>query len=507
MENIKKLKYILLGFCSVLIVQSCELKSEVYDAINPNIFPVTEQDAKALVTANAYGAFRSDGYDGIFNVASGIMILNDALSDYGVCSWGWDHATYAQWTGASATQWPLVDHWGWSNWISKMTLTIERIKNISMNEELKNRYIAELRMGRGWMAYLLYDYYGPIIIADLETLQNPLQNKILPRLSEEEMKTYIETELTEAASVLPYNYQKGDDDYGRFTKGLANTILLKFYMLTKQFDKAESMGRELMKPEYGYSLVSEYADIFTLANEKNAEIIWAVQCKTGFQMHKWEPHVLPADYDFNPLLDGLAKWNGYKMLWSYINTYDQADKRLSTIITEYTSKNGTLHNELTDSNDPSTQLYLGAVPLKYEVDPATTGGENSQIDYIIYRYADVLTLTAEAITRNKGVTQEAVGMLNQIRERALPGKGYTMGNFASTDALLKAILDERGWELYYEGCRRQDLIRYGLFVQAIKDKAIGRGALTNVNEYYVRFPIPQSYIDQGKGIVKQNEGY
>ena len=58
-------------------------------------------------------------------------------------------------------------------------------------------------------------------------------------------------------------------------------------MLTKQWDKAEAEGRELMKPEYGFELVPEYKDIFTLANEKNPEIIWACQCAKGYQEHKW----------------------------------------------------------------------------------------------------------------------------------------------------------------------------------------------------------------------------
>ena len=77
------------------------------------------------------------------------------------------------------------------NDISKMTLTIDRLNNIEMDETLKQQYIAELRLGRGWLAYLLYDFYGPITIADLQTLKDPMAEKILPRLSEEEMQTYI----------------------------------------------------------------------------------------------------------------------------------------------------------------------------------------------------------------------------------------------------------------------------------------------------------------------------
>lgn len=137
-------------------------------------------------------------------------------------------------------------------------------------------------------------------------------------------------------------------------------------MLTKQWDKAEAEGRELMKPEYGFELVPEYKDIFTLANEKNPEIIWACQCAKGYQEHKWQPHVLPNDYNFTSYLDKMTKWNGYKISWDFMQTFDPADRRLLTIAYEYTSKDGVVHNEKNDRPDPSAQLYLGAVPLKYE---------------------------------------------------------------------------------------------------------------------------------------------
>ena len=126
-----------------------------------------------------------------------------------------------------------------------MTLTMERIKNVDMDETLKARYMAELKCGRGFLAFLMYDMYGPIPIADLETLQKPEAEIVIPRLSEEAMREYIVTNLKEAADILPYKYE--DTDYGRFTKGLANTLLLKFYMMTKQWDEAEKIGRELTK--------------------------------------------------------------------------------------------------------------------------------------------------------------------------------------------------------------------------------------------------------------------
>lgn len=511
MKRITKLIYLAIGSCLIAgLNTSCELVSENYSDINTSIFPKTEDDADAITTSAAYSTFKNHAYGGLFNIATGIQIVSDEASDYGMCNWGWDHINYANWntlTISGSGNWLTVESYAYVNNISKMTLTIDRLNQITMDDARRQQYIAELRLGRGWLAFLLYDFYGPITIADLETLKNPIAEKILPRLSEEEMQTYIETELIEASKVLPANYKKGDINYGRFTAGLAHTVLLKFYMLTKQWEKAEAEGRELMKADYGFKLVTEYKDIFTLANEKNAEIIWACQSAKGYQEHKWQPHVLPNDYNFTTYLDKMTKWNGYKISWDFMDTFDPADKRLSTLASEYTNKDGVVHNKTNDKTRPDAQLYLGAVPLKYEFDPACTG-EDSQIDWIIYRYADVLTLTAEAMVRNGNtVTKEAVDLLNEVRTRSLPGKEYSMQDLNSVDKFLKAVLDERGWELYFEGNRRQDLIRYGIFVKAIKEKAISMGKQTLVDENRCRFPIPQTIIDEGKGIIKQNPGY
>ena len=89
---------------------SCQLESEIYDSINAGMFPQTEADAEAMVTANGYGVFQSNGYGGMFNVANGIPLVSDLLSDYG------DHNCYS-----------IADNqWRWDLFLGKMTMTIDR---------------------------------------------------------------------------------------------------------------------------------------------------------------------------------------------------------------------------------------------------------------------------------------------------------------------------------------------------------------------------------------------
>jgi hypothetical protein len=491
--------YIIL--CATVVLHGCRLESEMYDAINPTIFPQNAKDAEALLAGSCYTVFQSAGYGGIFTTASGgIMIASDMASDNGECQWrDREPVLYARWRiGNGYTD----QSYGFARYISSMTLTMDRIDGIAMDETLKNRYISELRCGRGFLAFLLYDFYGPIPIADLETLKDPLAERIIPRATEEEMQAFIETELMEAANGLPYSYKKGDANYGHFTKGVCNMVLLKFYMQTRQWAKAETVGRELMRPEYGYALMPTYKDIFTLENEKNAETIFSFNSLKGYQEHKWHPHVLPNDYPADA--PSQVKWNGYKIAWWFMHTFEEGDERLETIASEYTGTDGTLHNETLDAN--GGQIQYGAVPVKYEIDKATTG-EDSQIDYIIYRYADAVTLLSEAIVRKgNAVTQEAVDLLNMVRTRA-GLQAYTLNSFSSPRDFLDKLLLERGHELYWEGCRRQDLIRDGSYVEAMKKKCMNVGQTTLVDENYQRFPLPQSVINEGQGIIVQNPGY
>ena len=133
--------------------------------------------------------------------------------------------------------------------------------------------------------------------------------------------------------------------------------------------------------------------------------------------------------------------------------------------------------------------------------------DRCQTDWIVYRYADVLTLLAEAIVREGNtVTTEAINLLNQVRTRA-GLTAYTASSFSSARDFLDKLLIERAHEFYFEGCRRQDLIRDGSYVATMKQKCTDYGQVSIINENYHRFPIPESAIIAGQGIIKQNPGY
>lgn len=514
-----RIKYILIG--SLIVLSGCALDSEVYDKINTSNFPQSESDLNTLVAGNVYSPFTARDYALFFTAAHGFNIANEIVSDAMTCSWGnWDTFEFNSYEVTH----PLVDNnfnqWQYYNYLGGMIQTLDRINNASnqIPEEVRARFMAETQCGIGFMAWLFYDLYGPIVIPDLETLKNPGQDKILPRTSKDLTVEFIKNNLEAAARVLPYNYESSADK-GRFTKGLAKTLLMKLYMHEAEWNKAAEIGHEMVVTDaakYGYKLADEYNDLFDIGGGDNAEVIYAARCADGFQ-NVFQAHVYPSDFPAEKYFTNISKigvWGGYRMAWNFYKTYESGDHRLSRIWGKYTSPDGTVHNEVNDRKSSNSTLYWGAVAGKYTLDG--TVGSNGATDLIIYRYADVKTLYSEALVRSSNaVSDEAKEYLNEVRTKHGKLPAYTDAELATPEKFLDKMLTERGHEFYMEGIRRQDLIRHGRFIEKALEKAREYGYSTakieqkgeNGEYKYLLFPIPQSIMRAGQGQIKQNPGY
>jgi hypothetical protein len=147
----------------------------------------------------------------------------------------------------------------------------------------------------------------------------------------------------------------------------------------------------------------------------------------------------------------------------------------------------------------SSPENFGVRILKYY--PRLTGVIPTRINnsYIIWRYADVLLMKAECLARS--TTQQdlpgAMALVNQIRAK----RNAPLVSATTQPDVLNKIYVERGLELYWEGLRRDDRIRFGTFLNARTDFP----GTTNTNDYI--YPIPQSAIDGSNGSLHQNPGY
>lgn len=115
----------------------------------------------------------------------------------------------------------------------------------------------------------------------------------------------------------------------------------------------------------------------------------------------------------------------------------------------------------------------------------------------------MLLSLSEIIARQSGVTDEALDCINQVRNRAGLRNLEHGVDYDTTEEFLDLILLERGHELWGEGSRRSDLIRFGKFVEYARKY----NGSTTVEDHMVLMPLPQAIINEGKGKVIQNPGY
>ncbi|MDR1681854.1 MAG: RagB/SusD family nutrient uptake outer membrane protein, partial [Candidatus Symbiothrix sp.] len=179
------------------------------------------------------------------------------------------------------------------------------------------------------------------------------------------------------------------------------------------------------------------------------------------------------------------------------DSFENGDKRQSLILPTYTSKTGAAVN--LRSSD------IGALPLKYAEDP-NNPGQWAGNDFIHLRYADVLLCRAEILNEINGPTQESVDLINQVRNRAFDDYYNSshvkrLSDFADQTALRDYILKERGWELWCEGVRREDLLRHGTYLDVARSAGANR-----VSEKNLLFPIPTDALIENP-IIGQNPYY
>jgi starch-binding outer membrane protein, SusD/RagB family len=491
----------LLAAC-LIVFAGCkkQLETKVNSQLTPQNFYQSEGDANAaLITLyipfSSYWGNPDPGngnwYAALYNADIKSYLSKSLVSTDEIYNEGTDGNTA-----------PLFNFtWGASSWtlnsgneavyskityVAKATEVIEAIGNsTAVSETVKKSYVAQAKTLRAWLMYVLFDFFGPVNVkTNFATLTDTAAT---PRLSEAAYIAQIEKDITEALPDLVDKYNTNAANWGRVSKGVARMVLLKTYMHTKQWAKAEQVAKDIQAMNYSLLTgTTGYRDVFR--NRANNELIYAVPANSA-SPNFWCQEVFPTDFKSAAgIPDRGVGWLTQYMPWTYYDKFDAADLRKTTTILDAYVTQGNVNRNRGNG-------MKGAIPLKYTLIPNST--PDQPIDVVVFRYAEVLLSLAEAINEQRGPA-EAYQYVNQVRARA------GVADFsAMTQAQLRtALLDERGRELYGEGARRQDLIRNGTYIS----NAIARGK-TNAQAFHVLFPIPNSVIVQGRGVIAQNNGY
>ena len=490
MKNLKNYTIVLL----LLVFSGCnddDFESINYDEINPSIFPSSEADIQAIV-ASAYYPLRGAYGDGIHSTSeNGLMFLLDATTEILQGPYGIQQEASLHSYKISSTNFTRF-YDVFYNKISSMTLSIDRVEKSSVNELVKKQAIAEIKCARGLLAYELFDMYGPLVVAPLKVLQNPLTEEPLARLSNEEMVSFIENDLKAAAVDLP---APDKAEYGRFSTGLARMVLIRLYLHEKRWAEVEEQANAIIGMNY-YGLQDDYAGLWgTTAPVTSKEVIWAVPADyAGTSENQWQLMVLPANFP------GRGGYGTIQSSWTFYDSFESTDIRKKALISEFTGTDGVTYNRA----NPANYMQLGPIPLKIDPDAARTTALTT-VDIILYRYPDVLLSKAEALVNKTGVpTQEAIDLVNVVRRRAQISQ-ITLANYSTLASFNNMILLERSHEYWCEnGQYRSDLIRHGKFTE----HAISlNGAASQSEPYKALFPFSLDRVSEGKGKFIQNFGY
>ena len=366
-------------------------------------------------------------------------------------------------------------------------------------------YRAEARFLRALFYWHGIDFFGdiPLVTEDFAIGPTPPEQN-----TRAEIYDFIVEELTAIRNDLP---GVGMGEYGRADQGALSMLLAKVYMNAGVYVGGDAYAsafaeiQNVLGPPY--DLATEYAYNFLADNNTSPEIIFAVP-QDGDHTQTWGNTTFLA----HAACGGSMNANDYGMDWNWSGT---------RVKPQFVA----LFPNPTDSPDGRAMFYTDgqnlevnniieftdgyAAPKYSNLTSLGAAGSNPTFvdtDYPMFRLADAYLMYAEIFLRGGGGTAvQAVEYVNLLRERAY---GDASGNITEGDLTLQFVLDERARELWWEGHRRTDLIRYGLFTGGdyLWSWKGGVQAGASTESFRDLYPIPASEMLANPNL-EQNPGY
>lgn len=413
------------------------------------------------------------------------------------------------------------------------------------NRELATIYLGEARALRALFYFELVRWYGNIVLITT-TEQSNLPATEYVQADPRDVYAFIESDLKYAAEVLPWAVDdtKRSSNAYRMSKGAALGLLAKVYCTwagypvrdETKWAEAAKVARQVVESGK-HRLIPDY------------ETVWRNTCNGIWDAGESLIEVSfysPTSLDSDQTAGRIGKWNGvvadavegqrgrnaanWKVVYTFTREWEtHNDPRMALSIADYkydSSKGdgpvtyiSTVTNPTEDNLNKQRQLYT---PGKWDTEKYVNtanymvNNDKSNINWYILRYSDVLLLFAEALNESGGSTVDAVDAVNAVRRRGFGDSDHDLSYGLSREALREAIRKERAYELCFEGHRKQDLIRWGIYYTTIRNTAqelvdwfsnanytVGRFTVEGRHEL---LPIPQRELDLMTQ-CKQNPGW
>ena len=337
------------------------------------------------------------------------------------------------------------------------------------------------------------------------------------------------SDFKEAEKYLPETW--GSADVGRASLGSVRGMLVKVYGQLAGYYARPTVGNDAQSQEYwqlakdvmediftmDYSLVPDYKDNFTMANENNSESLFEIQFNEG--LHNGKEMGAHRPKFFGLVVDGGAWADAYPREWLLDEFMLEADKdgnvdpRLDATLFYEKPGDTTLLYGKTWEQWNLTEDYRLTQPCywrKYtRVDTHDAEDYSSGINFRVVRLADIYLMYAEALNELNGDRSMAVEYLNKVRRR-VNMNDLDPANFQSYDALHEQIMHDRLMEMCGESTRWYDLDRWGILHDQVEINKMANERDDEFSNFELgvshRYPIPNREISLYPGLT-QNEGY
>ena len=417
----------------------------------------------------------------------------------------------------------------------------------SSDRELATIYLGEARALRALFYFELVRWYGNVVLMT-STADSRRKDETFEQTAAKDVYAYIEEDLKYAAEVLPWavdDTRRTTNAY-RFSKGAALGLLAKVYCTwagypvrdESKWAAAEKAARRVVESGK-HRLISDY------------ETVWKNTCNGIWDAGESLIEVSfysPTGLDSDNTAGRIGKWNGvsattvegergrnaanWKVTYNFTREWEaQNDPRMALSIADYkydhtlgsgpityfSTISGATPSE--EQKNRQRQLFTPGKwdPEKYvEAANYIVNNDKSNVNWYILRYSDVLLLFAEALNESGGSVVDAVDAVNAVRRRGFGDTKHDLSYGLSREDLREAIRKERAYELCFEGHRKQDLIRWGIYYDRVMETAQElvdwySNANYAVSRYIIKgrhelLPIPQRDLDMMPK-CKQNPGW
>jgi hypothetical protein len=498
------------------------LQEDPIGLLAPEGYFKTQKEVQAAING-CYGSMASSNYYG-----SGLTTPLQLMSD--MVDLGFNFSNYADFSNFVHTPtntFPLAI-WKTSYGIIGIANTaLYGITQIDEEQDVKDVLEAEARFVRAFVYYHLVRLFGEIPY--LDNLDFVVDDVV--KSSVVDVYTGIISDLEFAKEHLPMEHPDGDVRT-RPSKGSAATVLASVNLTLGNWQEAYDQAKWVIDNagSLNYALETDFQDLFRAETQDNSkEYIFSVDFLANQRGdNDVNSFTLENDHTIGAYnsVDGADKpWRGWSMLVPSLKVYetwDDKDYRKRVSLTDsIVMRDGTgivrPYSEFNLKRPHAAKLERFSGERK-----SSTAGWRSDMNYICFRYAEVLLIAAEA-GNEISKTAEAVGYVNQLRTRARAGgvvnwDGAGYGSYGPSDSpadvssgisqgdFRSLVMEERRLELAFEFKRWYDIVRRDMGDQVFGSNGLEIQTNFNKSKHYL-IPIPQSEIDIHPNLEPQNSGY